>query len=355
MLISGINILIDYKILDKHILLLGEIHTNTNLCQSGSQSQNRSQSIEIHDFISDIILSNPTKTQIDIFFEGIYGIYGMNMAKKCKNIKDAKSGLCASRVDIPYRFYSNECRIHFIDPRSIIILSDNKIIKYPIVEPFNKFTNEIMFLNTEQMKLIDKILDKFNISNVIDFISESKHLKHLEHEHEDPLLLMINYINESNDNDIIYIKTENYETYIYNLKKIIRKSLTKLNFDIDIFFDTLKESYNIYSKKTGDGNFVLLMMLPMDIYTLIRLFYKFNLSKTDDYDRLNREEQLEYLDYDEIYMPNKIKNVIIYAGISHIELYNIFLNLLSKKNSDVIFKNTDVSNLCLDISDYSFF
>jgi hypothetical protein len=26
-----------------------------------------------------------------------------------------------------------------------------------------------------------------------------------------------------------------------------------------------KESYNIYSKKTGDGNFVLLMMLSMDI------------------------------------------------------------------------------------------
>ena len=124
--------------------------------------------------------------------------------------------------------------------------------------------------------------------------------------------------------------------------EIIEKELGKLDesiIDRNTLILNLRETYHREMRKHKGTMEVLLSQLtliPIDIYTLCRMFIRFD-------DKPNS-----------ICNRPTIDNVIVYTGAHHTEIYEDFLNITFRTPAEIKITNRDISDLCLQIGEFDY-
>lgn len=111
---------------------------------------------------------------------------------------------------------------------------------------------------------------------------------------------------------------ENYPSYMKKYFEIIQKELSKLPPDVDrsyflqTFFNVYKEHYGSIDLITGAAH------LPQDLYVMIRIFIQFK-----EVRRISSSSACHNV--------MRPKNIIIFAGIEHTQLYKRFLEQILER------------------------
>ena len=322
---------------------MGEEHTLNKQCPTNIKSTTT------YDLITDMGLNMlKTKKCLDLFLEGQYThIYGQNIdfddvdKKELEEYRKQSREMSNSNIGELGYVVGKNIRIHYIDPRQIFNGDDQ--ILYP-VKVFTSFFPELNNINIrEHLDMSINEFKKLNIEEIIKLLidpvpNKSKRMEFIKL--VDLINLSVKIINKYKHKKI---KECNSEWILYYIP-LIMKEYKKLSYiDKEIFtktlFDTYKENYldkidkidNIDNFEKYTKKYIpMLMALPMDVYSLCRLFIKFNKSR----------KNIELCNIE------TINNVIIYGGSAHIENYNVFL---LKLKSNLIYENIHPYNdlLCL--------
>jgi hypothetical protein len=286
----------------KRILLLGEVHNIYRLC-------NRKDNIyEIHNWLYDLAENAPEC--LDLFVEDIY--MSAKHKKNLKNIKAYGAPIPAVR-DKFINYNSQKSRYHQVDIRQGEVSEDPFISMYYFFAKKN--------INKLESDELDIIISNFNKKNIISYIlgidtSEFNKDYYLEFLSAINKFLGANFI-ISNKNKFPF--------------KIIDKELSKMNKSIDkhAFIQTL---YKLYIKQTLIH---ALSTIFMDIYVLSRLFITFDKLKMSRGPRACQK----YIEP---------KNVIIYGGRDHIDVYANFFERFFKIKPIINIVNS-TKNQCITL------
>lgn len=322
MIISGIVSLVSYNIFGKRILLLGEKHTTEGWCDP--VDEDGMLTINVNDYILNLVSETPDEECIDVFLEGTY--------KEKSSIKFTRSGLFITRDELDFIFGSSEnenIRIHHIDTR---VIPENFWFDFLKISQRKEYT----FGYAEKLYFYNK--------NFRDSISESDIIGAIDY------LLTIN--RKKNRQYFLKIAelmkkflrippmVSDFDSWEENYFKIIEKGFRKLNRSImsrTKLITTLRIVYHHLIENKLDYSMGILSMIPMDLYTLIRMFTEFN-DKPSRVCNSNRT----------------IKNIIIHSGSAHTEVYDFFLNTCFKINPEARFENTHKSVMCVFVKNFDF-
>lgn len=318
--ISGINRFVYYKFLNKRILLLGEIHENLG-CKSSVHNV-----ISIKNYLYSLIPNIPKDTCLDLFLEGSY-----------KEIlrKDNVSNLFLIRTDFEKKkFY--KFRLHHTDPRYMMIhfyLGD--ISSKKIVFSYAKDVYEIISLLDNQY-----IKEKFTASvSESDLTNAIDYLLHINTEENRECFLKIfrTYAEIERFYDLSAILSWEKEYF-----KIINKEMSKLDTSMitkETLISNLSSTYKYIKDTSVDNRYEELMLLvltvPMDVYTLTRMFIKFE-------EKPNSICALPTVD-----------NVIVYSGAQHSIIYEHFLKITFEEPKIKSVSESE-NDLCVSIPKFDF-
>lgn len=326
--ISGINSLIHYKSINKRILLLGEAHHGNNEC--GPIYKN---AVDVSAYIAELIEQIPQDECLDIFLEGTYKNplsfpteSGLRRIKQVLN----KTFLSSFLESIKLK-EKKKLRIHHVDPRAL--LDDRSWIwnswnfyevpRVPVMFEDSESQFRALISKSDLRRAIDYLLTINQEENIFYFHKIFKVFEELGFEIND-----VNFWEES------YFK-------------IINKELGKLDKTIisrETLISNLKDTYEhiIFNRPEGfdsgdefDELFGLLVMVPMDVYTLSRMFVKFNKQGGS----CNK---------------STVDNIIIHSGNAHTLIYEHFLNTLFGIQPEVRETNKFVDDLCLLVPKFNF-
>ena len=345
MYISGISTLIQYNFEDRKILLLGEAHTNEKTCDL-----TKKDTIDVAQYVTNVTDEIPDNMCLDIFLEGSYkqrfsrfpdsGMIRTSETLETKNF--------LSRVlEIIRLKKGKNLRIHYIDPR--MILDDRSWISHSWIRVVSPYV----------YKLKD-VMEKFR-----DLISENDLLDALDHlltfkkkQNRKAFLKVFQTFKELGKGSfqkIGFLQSETLENIDFweeTYFKIIEKELGKLD-DSTISRKQLvrhlrntyhyliqypQERYaNIFLYDEYEWALNCLMLAPMDMYTLARMFIKFD----DKPGTICNDNPL-------------IINLIVHSGSGHTEVYEHFLNAAFGIQPTVKHENPHFDQLCLDIGDFDY-
>jgi hypothetical protein len=288
----------------KRILLLGEIHFNRYICPWEAEAY------EIHDWLYD--LTQDSQKCIDLFVEQSY----VPISSKKRN-KNQTGGLFLDQSTSPLlairwmfeneKEYSDQLRYHYVDVREIDYRGYNIYVqpyqpRYPFV-----VLDDILHRTKGKEAQINQVLKKYQdqkkqIFSYLLTIDQKKSSQDLCNQ-------LLKELHEA-IGDTSYVDID-LDIYMQNYNQIINKAFSKIDPIIqrDRFFQILLELY----EQMNDDLFHVCMYMPMDVYVLCRLFIRF------DPNKMNRGplgcRNLKY---------QEAKNVIIYGGVAHIDLYASF-------------------------------
>lgn len=307
--ISGVNNLVHYNVRGKRILLLGE--------SSGEGCKwTQWNSVNVAKYVSKLVNKTPKGKCIDIFLEGGFKKIFLN---------ESDSSTSKIRKTLGTKPKKN-LRVHNVDTK--ILPNDIGLTyQYPLMTMMSFFPENVP--ESFRIKLPEKVL-----LGALDY-----------------LLCFNKEKNQTYFNEIFRVIDEEFgvnfdstiEIWEYIYFKTIEKELKKLDKEIiskKILIENLRTTYHYLIKKSGKGSYneilSLLLSVPMDLYTLSRMFIKFN------------EKQSEVCD------KRTIENVIICADLVHTITYEHFLLITFKKEPEIRFTNESSSDLCLSVKDYDF-
>lgn len=307
MFISGLDKLSYYKFnrpISKRILFLGEIHESKGLCDPTVED-----SITVPNFLLNLMKKIPKGERLDIFLEGFYKIGSFTESK------DADSILVETGKMLEFIKSSCDCdqlRVHYADPR-VVMEDDETFLTYPLGGKA-KYHKEIKELVTEQ-----EILGAINYLLTINKEENQKHF-----------IKVFKSIDQLGFATVELIKR--WEIIYF---KIIEKELSKLDESVvtrDKLISSLSKVYRyLLDERTFPKDRIIrllkiLLCLPMDVYILSRIFIRFKDETT-------------------------IKNVVVYTGSGHIEVYEAFLFFVFNDYPDVESKSSDN---CLAVPKFDF-
>lgn len=306
--ISGVNSLLLYRFDNKRILLLGETHHSKNKCSSRD-------SVDVSKFVAELSKRIPEDQCLDIFLEGSY-----------KNpIFSGSSGLARTRVKLEKQ---KSLRIHHVDPRMLLDERSSIWDSYglPDIKDFSIVESQFKELVSQNdlVKAIDYLL-------TIDQEENRKYFRKIFKVFEKLGLKKYN-------------TTEFWEKTYF---KIINKELGKLDETIisrEVLINNLRNAYHslVASRAEGfkgnqyDEVFGLLIMVPMDIYTLSRMFVKFNEKPGSSCNKTS------------------VDNIIVHSGSAHTLVYEYFLNTSFGIQPDIRETNKWKVDLCLAVPEFDF-
>lgn len=319
MIISGINFLSFYQVAGKRILLTGDSHTLKDWCEPMKVAVN------IVDFINDLISETPKDTCLDIFLEGSVKVGGRPMRKNAitEIYEELEPGDHILRLlQLSDLNKQKNLRVHYTDPRSIP--GDSTGLKWNYFYlPWNYLSG-----NDEKLREYVSISDLYKALDYLLTINRNGNRKYF--------LKIFEKESEKKISDL-----EKWEKSYF---QIVEKQLRKLDKTImsrKTFLSNLRTCYHekISWKHFYDSFSTVLTTIlaaPMDIYTLSRLFTKFD-------DKPNR-------------YCNKptIENVIIHAGSGHSRFYSYFLTSSFGTEPIVMDYTDDPNNSCLSVTDFTF-
>ena len=296
---DGVHLVAYYKnIHNKQILLLGENHNNILKCKGNSNSKdndngNGNDSNEEGTSLLEWFKNfNWHKDEcLDLFIEDylLKGNLLRGISKYANELSTIKDNF----------------RYHYIDYRHLI--DNNEIYYYDIVNYFIHYSDRLLELQS---------LYNVNVNDnekIIDFFITGDNGEHL-----------INLVNSIN----IYLKiplTDNIQKWSNQYSIVIKKRISKLDplINLEKMKKILKKNYN--------NGFSDLLCIPMDIYCIMRLFTQF---KDKESQSINKCHQ-------------RIDNVVIYGGSSHIIYYIKFLNEYFSLKPNYLVENFQYQ--CVDI------
>lgn len=314
--ISGINSLIYYKLDQKRILLLGEAHSTEGWCES-------TNTIKITEYVKELTEQIPEGECLDILFEGAY--------KVAKHSPNWVSGFPQTIKMLESFPKSDNLRIHHTDTR-LIPNDESYFDEY--LDYFPSTPNAFDAVETKFRKL----MTKNDLLGVLDYfltIDTKKNRKYFLKMIKSFQLLGLVKHNVSSSWEKSYFEIMNKE-----LNKLDKSIMTK-----EILVNNLKIVYsNIITAPTEEEKqfygheygriLVALVKAPMDMYTLARLFVKF-------------DENPGIICNDK----STIQNVIIHSGSAHTIVYEHFLNITFGTRPELRYFTEFMSNMCLPISE----
>lgn len=311
------------NVIGKKILLLGETHDIKNVCKDNYCAGKTStcNSFEVHDWIYQLALHAPQC--LDIFVEEAYydvqsGGNKLNtyaapllaVRDKFKHIKPkyAKEG------DVPL----SSVRYHNMDIRNFLGVSSPFVemahtkggaLKYAMGRVPSEYKSKdsmktiiTCLMGCNRNMVAQKMFYGFvmNLSISIENYKIGKGVA-------DPIYDMEEWS---------YDKLSEINNYIRQYDIQIQKEMKKVlpYISLEKFCQTLSLVYMNYIGDDWNKFIHILIMLPMDMYVLLRLFIKYVPTKLDR-GPINCQSKT--------YEENK--NVIIYAGALHIEIYKDFI------------------------------
>lgn len=322
--LSGPSLFYYYpNIQGKKILLLGENHTNKYICKENyCESKVDCQLFEVDDWLYQ--LATHTSQCLDIFVEEAYydvqtGGAGLNTYAapllairekfkytRPKYIKEGKNPLTNTRY-------------HSVDIRNVLEGTSPFVDMAHMAGGGLKYAmgkTPLEFKSKDNMKIILGCLMGCNRNIMAQKMFYAFTMQ---------LFISIEQYNDAKgisempyDMDSWVVeKLEEINAYIRKLDTLVNKEISKSLPYIkkDKFCETLLSVYMEYIGENWDKFIHALIMLPMDIYLLLRLFIKYEPSKMSRGPAGCRSE---------LYGENK--NVIIYTGGLHTDIYRHFLS-----------------------------
>lgn len=304
MKVSGVNRLIFFKVFDRRIMLLGETHYSQNICKDTS--------ISVMELYRKLIRETPEDECLDIFFEGSY--------KHCHLYQDDDPYLEKCRLYL-FRKGNQHLRIHHTDVRH-----------FPQKFNYGEVMLSVTWNNT-LMEHIKTTVPREYLENAVRYLvaGTSTYKKYYWG--------FFDMIRQSIDFDAKFEIIREWEKdYFKAVNKQFKKFDTSL-MDESTFKTILTIAFlNVVEQSTEDKNVTLVTLLhtiPAEVYTLARLFVKF------DKQRKGTCPQ------------DSNKNVVIHTGSTHSVLLEEFLRLAFGP-ALVNIVNKDTTDMCVDVSDFNF-
>lgn len=316
--VSGINSLFFFRIAGKRILLLGEAHTVERWCE-----ENDEDDIKIQDFISEIVQRIPRNNCLDVFLEGCYKIDCLDVdisdisgiSFTAKMLANPENTLLRSLLFLKPAKRKN-LRIHRADPRMIYGEESSSNFDFTVIRN-RKRVLEGLIPNSTILKAVDYLLTINQRGNRSAFLKVVKAFRKTGN-WEDP---------------------EDIEIWEKSYFKIIEKELSKIDTTIisrEKLISNLRSVYRYLLENGSELPEYLLMIVPMDLYVLSRMFIRFD-------DKPNT-----------ICNKPTIDNIIIHSGSTHTNVYQLFLTMTFEISPEISEENENLDDLCLPVRDFDF-
>ena len=281
------------NIYGKRILLLGETHSISNICSTG-------YGYEVHDWITDLALSAPQC--VDFLLE-----IGYNIEQKGgNNLNQYSHPIIALRDKFFDCLKSKEnclpnIRYHYVDAR--FLLSAGLIYPYSLIGArLDAVLNYANYLPPLSIDDAHKIFLYF-----LDF----------DHSTSDQAKTFHKFMDRTFINQSLHYNSDKMILYIRQFNSMINKQLSKSlpYFKRELFIKSLISVYtDMIRQASWKQIYGILLALPMDVYLLSRLFIKFDPAKMERGPVGCRTPEF-----------GQMKNVIIYGGQAHIDIYRLFI------------------------------
>jgi hypothetical protein len=298
------------NVLGKKILLLGERHTTENICKDGKNVY------EIHEWLHD--LSEKTKECIDIMIESDFYSNIEKDTSPLRKLNTYESPLRAIRHMIQLHQNKTTTRYHNIDIRVVGKNIKDPLVRYidlfdtsdPIQQAEIEMTN--IFVNQKYYNMNYSLMLKYVLG--LDMSKESKEM-------------YFNYIRDLYAGVNISYNVSDIYKYISLFQFKINKELEKSTLNKNKFLETMFHIYYNLIQTRGSIHLLLIFLcIPMDLYTLSRIFIQFDPTKMKRGPELCKQT-------------NELNTVIIYGGADHIEIYNMFLQLYFELEPSISIEN----------------
>lgn len=337
--LSGPSSFTFFKIHGKRVLLLGEYHTNTGLCSDDTMK--KSGAYEIQDWIVELCKDNTDKC-IDLFTEtpkfGRFDSSQLNCNGKTK-LKDfhdpLSSILCTLKISAPH---IKNLRHHNIDLRKHNTLEFPGTHIYEIAAS-GKAGDKKKYMVTAANYQAHKV----TLLSYLLTLDKSTYAQKTYHAH---MKLMHDIYNEP-----FSIKdAELIESYYF---ASVEKELNKM--DESIITNKQRFLYTLLSIYLQEDMFVGLMIVPMDLYFLARLFIVFGTSASGSsetkFDEHKMQRETNPLGCKN---SNVIENAIVYTGAGHTRYYRQFFEQYFNTRPLVVGTSTDKSQ-CIKLNRFNYF
>ena len=310
MYISGINRLLYYKFLNKRILLLGESH-QLKRCEEEKNS------ILVSDYVISLIKRASKEQCVDVFIEGTY----KELLKE-----GANSELFLLRSFLSRKDYEN-FRLHHVDPRNLQLGFNEG----PQFGDLTAIIISFLLQKRQEGILFKSFISEKDIIKTIDYLvgvnrDRSQFKKIFEDYFQDGLML--------DTRNIVEWEKEYFRIMEKQFRKLDKTIMTKPILT-GILSDTYKRIIATSTKDKLESALLMLLSVPMDVYTLTRMFIRF-----EDKQRSSCNK-------------TTIENVIIYAGSGHVLVYEEFFSWLFG-NPIIKSVNHSEDDLCLSVENFDF-
>lgn len=312
------------NLIGRRILLIGETHHIQDLCPI-TVSDPKNGLYEIHDWLFDLTKNAPEC--VDLFIEQDY-LLKSNIVNNAQSIslplskynapihaiRDRFKNCYTPDPKIKIKCHSNQLRYHYIDVRAYV---------KTFIQPYSEWHDAGFNIIEKSFHLDSKYWHVRQILfSYILGIDRSQFALNLINMYNTDLakLLGVTYDESKNNN---YMKI-----YYSNIDKEIRKLDPRLH--INRFLKSIMQTY------LDQSNILSCLFLShQDIYFMLRLFTIYDQKKMD-----RGPTQCHDLQY------QKNKNVVVYTGANHTQIYIDILNKYFTTLPTIYIKNSNVSQ-CL--------
>ncbi len=325
--LSGPSSLILFNIAGRRILLLGERHHNKRLCNANILKKRGAYDINrwlIH-------ICENANTCVDVLTESPYKYDIKLNCDPSKSLKDYNNPLYAVTCDLEELKKRGKLpeymRYHNIDLRRY------KNVVFPGTRLYELFISDVATFNDKKFNSIKSYYDKNKIAILSYLLSIDRGIYARSAYHNVIEMLLSLYGEELNKEANNNLEKQYFASIDKEMRKIDEKAVPNKQ----RFLYTLLDIYLQENMFTG------LMVPPMDLYLLLRLFVKFDESKMYRSTNPKGCRNSKVINY-----------AIVYTGDAHSRIYRIFFEKYFNISPSLVI-GAGNKNQCLKLNDFDFF
>jgi len=327
--LSGPSSLVFFtNIAGRRILLLGEAHHSRQLCDANILR--KKGAYEIQKWLIDICENS--NTCVDVLTETPYK-HNIKL-KECdsnKSLKDYNNPLYAVTCELEKlkktRKLPEYMRYHNVDLRRY------KDIVFPSMRLYELFVSNVAISSDKKYDEIKNYYKKNKVS-ILSYILSIDRSIYARSAYHYMLSSLLSMYGQELDKEM----NSNLEEQYFSS---IDKEMNKI--DEDTIHNKRRFLYTLLDIYLPQNMFIAMMVVPMDLYLLLRLFVKF------DENKIHRESNPKGCILSKI-----VKDAIVYTGSAHSRTYRVFLEKYFNASPSLVIGAGSKSQ-CLKLNDFDFF